>query len=215
MTLQNTINNPPRAVQIVQQVLTSSGSYTVPSNLVSVTVECVGGGGGSGGVALTGAGAASASGGGGGGAYSRRTYNAATLGASVSYTVGAAGAGGNVGTNPGQAGGSSSWGAFQSAGGGNGSNSTTAAAGATLLIAGAAGGSPSGGTFGLFGISGLGIISWPTTPRCSTTVLAIPGFGGARYARGGTPVVNNENSTAKFGIGGGSGVIILTEILSL
>lgn len=73
-----------------QQTYSSgSGNWTVPSGVTSVTLLAVGGGGG-------GEAAGGGNGGGGGGTISRTSYSV-TPGASISYSVGAGGVGGNGG----------------------------------------------------------------------------------------------------------------------
>lgn len=70
------------------QRFTSSGTFTVPAGVTSITVECWGGGGAGGGNNST----ADGGGGGGGGAYSRRTLSVIP-GTSYSYVIGAGGTG--------------------------------------------------------------------------------------------------------------------------
>ncbi|MCO5258527.1 MAG: gliding motility-associated C-terminal domain-containing protein [Crocinitomicaceae bacterium] len=76
---------------------TTSGSWTVPSCVTSITVTVIGGGGGGGGTASrqtnSGEEACSEGGGGGGGGAATRTYTV-TPGEVYNFTVGAAGAGG-------------------------------------------------------------------------------------------------------------------------
>ncbi len=70
--------------QAITQSFTSSGSYTIPSGVTSITVEAWGGGG-KGGARATSTGAC---GGGGGGAYARNTFTVVP-GNSYSFVVGA------------------------------------------------------------------------------------------------------------------------------
>lgn len=60
-----------------QQLLTTSGTYVVPANVNSITVELVGRGGSAG---------SNGGGGGGGGGYSKGTFSV-TPGQSIAYTV--------------------------------------------------------------------------------------------------------------------------------
>lgn len=77
-------------------ILTSGNSWTVPSNVYSITVECWGGGGG------RSANAGRACGGGGGGAYAKKNSLTVTPGSSISYSIGVGGAGSSTGSgNPG------------------------------------------------------------------------------------------------------------------
>lgn len=79
-----------------------SGTYTVPVGAVALVVECLGGGGGGGGSSFSGAVARSA-GGGASGTYIKCLVTG--LAASYAYTVGAGGASGASGDNPGSNGG--------------------------------------------------------------------------------------------------------------
>lgn len=100
---------------------TSTGTYTVPSGVTSLTVELWGGGGGGGrGYAISGGSGASGGGGGGGGAYVKTTSVPVAGSEVLSVTVGAGGAAGANGggsncvgspngpASPGSAGGASS-----------------------------------------------------------------------------------------------------------
>jgi hypothetical protein len=85
------------------QTFTSSGSFTVPAGVTSLTVECWGAGGGAAGGSLAG-GSNSGGYGGGGGAYSKVNALPVTPGAVLPYVVATGGAGGtanNLGTNGG------------------------------------------------------------------------------------------------------------------
>lgn len=87
------------------QVLTSGTSYTTPAGCTDIYVELLGGGGGGGGVTnspshLGGAGAA--------GAYASK-YFTVTENTAYTYAIGAAGGGGASGTNPGTAGGNTTF----------------------------------------------------------------------------------------------------------
>lgn len=70
------------------QRFTSSGTFTVPAGVTSITIECWGGGGAGGGNNST----ADGGGGGGGGAYSRKTLSVVP-GTVYSYVIGAGGTG--------------------------------------------------------------------------------------------------------------------------
>lgn len=96
-----------------------TGAFTVPCGITSLTVECWGGGGGGG----CAAGNPSGGGGGGGGAYAYRVLTV-TPGQSISYTVGAGGAGATVGTSNGVSGTASTFSTNVSAAGGTGGNSS-------------------------------------------------------------------------------------------
>ena len=87
--------------QVVSATFTSSGSFTPPAGITSVTVQVWGGGGAGGGV--TGANATTRTGGGGaGGSFTSATTVAVTPGSPITVTIGAGGtgsssAGGGVG----------------------------------------------------------------------------------------------------------------------
>lgn len=92
------------ATVVATQVFTSSGTYTPRAGLLYCIIENLGGGAGGGGVA----GNSSfdlGGGGGGAGGYSRAVISAATIGASKTVTIGAAGNGGASGANNGSNGG--------------------------------------------------------------------------------------------------------------
>lgn len=138
------------------RVLTSSGTYNVPSGLSFAKITAIGGGG-AGCFGQRGGSNAAAGGGGGAGGTAIRTYTSAQLGASQTYTIGAAGVAAGEGFS-----------------GGNGGN-TTFASGLLLLTAnggqgapfpvnspdtnnaglGGAGGTASGGTINYTGMAGL------------------------------------------------------------
>lgn len=104
------------------QVFTTSGTWTMPANTLSVEIICVGGGGGSGGADATSGAAplACTGGGGGGGSYAYNYLDASGIGAAETVTVGAAGIQGSAAGGNGGAGGVTTFGAHVNAGGGNG-----------------------------------------------------------------------------------------------
>jgi len=138
--------NPSPDLILVSSTFTSSGTFTVPAGITSVSVLVVGGGGGGGG---PGSGEGS---GRGGGAAGGALYNSAytvTPGANITVTVGAGG------TND-AAGGNSVFGTITSTGGGRGATTGTAAGNGGSGGGGqAANGGNYGGTPGT-GISGQG-----------------------------------------------------------
>jgi len=114
-----------------QQVFTSNGTFTVPANVYSVKVTCVGGGGGGGTGITTGdieSGYVSSYGGSGGYGGSGISYLAVTPAAGHSVSIGAGGAGTNT---TGGTGGSTTFGAslVVATGGAGGSASATGANG--------------------------------------------------------------------------------------
>ncbi len=139
---------------VAVHVYTSNDTWTKPANLDFVIVEVIAGGGGSGGCA----GAPAASGGGGAGGYSWRKIAAASLGATETVTIGAAGAGGAP-LGSATAGGDSSFGSLATATGG--SASSTAATETTAIT-----------NFNTGGVSGIGS-SGDINTRC---VPSTPGM---------------------------------------
>lgn len=101
------------------QVLTSSGTFTVPAGVTAVKVTVIGGGGGSGGALWNSYWGSSQSSGAGGGGTAIKYITGLTPGSTVSVTVGAGGSAGGASSNGGS-GGTSSFGAYCSATGGGG-----------------------------------------------------------------------------------------------
>lgn len=126
------------------QTFTSSGSWSKPSSGNVVFVQCWGGGGGGG------RGNSYGGGGGGGGAFQSGFFNKASLGATVSVTIGAGGTG-NTSGGAGGGGGTTSFGNYiYAAGGGGGRGGTgncasdTYSGGSGAAAGGMAGGSATG-----------------------------------------------------------------------
>ncbi|MBH3433675.1 MULTISPECIES: hypothetical protein [Pseudomonas] len=183
------------------QVFTSSGTYTPTPGTKSVLVEVIGSGGGSAGLAATGGSTWRVSGGGGGGA-------AGTSGG---------GSGGNGDTT--------SFGALVSASGGQGSNQSVITPTATLIAVGGSGG---------LVIAGSGIIYQAAGPRGSIELMssngqiggdgapsgkggaagvgagnASAGNAGVTTGSGGGGVCLSSSSSAKAGVAGANGLIIV------
>lgn len=208
-----------------QQVLTvGSGTYTTPTGCTAIIVEVVAGGGGGGACPGHASQAAAASGGGSGG-YARKLIT--TPDATYAYTVGAKGTGGAAGSNNGNAGSDSTFGAggglITAKGGGVG---VLGALGTTVAFTGPVGGSAvsTGGDVNAGGNPG------DPGLRQSATV-AFSGAGGASYfggpggtrdddaagaaatgpgSGGGGALVSSTN-TARAGGDGADGVIVVTE----
>ena len=83
---------PARTALADSVTLTTSGNWTVPAGVTSITIECWGGGGGGGSRSSNGSG-----GGGGGGAYAKVNTYGVTPGASIPYVIGPGGSAGNNG----------------------------------------------------------------------------------------------------------------------
>lgn len=192
---------------IVVQTFTTSGTYTPTVGMKYCTVEVVGGGGGGGGAATTSATQTSAGAGGGGGMYARQTFSAATIGASKTVTIAAAGI-------------------FGSTAGGNGGNGGNGACG-SLVVNGGTGGNGMAAQgdflFSIGGSCGIGSTGDVRVPgQCgsvgqafyyvtATKGVAIGGAGGfSAWGAGGGNVIQNATggSPGIAGLlygGGGSG----------
>ena len=168
---------------------TTSGTYTVPCNVTSITVEVWGGGGG-GGQGDSQGGTRSGGGGGGGGGYSSTTI-AVSPGQTFVYTIGAGGIGSTTGN--GGNGGTTDFAGLISANGGTGG---TGANNGTSGNGGAGGiGSINNGTAGGNGLSG--------NPAISGAGGTAGGVGGGV---GGASVLSNSNgNNGAIPGGGGSG----------
>lgn len=209
------------------RVYTSNDTWTKPSNLLYVIVEVVGGGGGGGGAAATGASTVAAGRSGGGGGTSKKKILAASLGATETVTVGAAGAAGAAGANGG-AGGNSSFGSHCTANGGVLGNAGGASS--TLLgVEGVAGGSASGGDINISGGSsnpgvylgvnaisgnGGGSVYGAGAPGRRSNADSVAGAAGGAYGGGGSGGVNGNSQSAVAGGAGAAGVVIVWEYLN-
>jgi uncharacterized repeat protein (TIGR01451 family) len=194
---------------------TSSGSWTVPAGVTTVTVEAWGGGGAGGGQNQN----SDGGGGGGGGAYAKSTGVAVTPGSSIAITVGAGGvaaSGGTGGTGgdssfinsstvmaKGGAGGAPSTGSPPAGGAGG---SAVDSVGTTKFAGGNGGqgldnnagqGGPGGSSAGTAAAGTAGPTPWSTI-----TASAAPAGGGIG-GNGGTQ--NNNGSAPVSGNGGGGG----------
>jgi hypothetical protein len=191
--------------------VTGANTWTKPSGLASIVVECIGGGGAGGGAAATAAGQAAVAGGGGGGAYARKIFTAADLVSAVTCTatVGTGGVAGAAGANNGGAGVASTFAGTGittvSAGGGGGGTGAAASTSASGK-AGGAGGTATGGDQNIVGEEGQW--GWAATGP----LAAGPGWGGNSGLGWGSPGRPNFNfgaaaATAGAGFGAGGGGI--------
>jgi hypothetical protein len=213
--------------------LTGAFSYTPTSGTQFAVFELQGAGGGSGGAAGQ-AGQGGVGAGGGGGAYQKILITGAANLAAITGSVGLGGTAGTAGNNAGAAGGNTTltinsgtqWVAGGGAGGAGAASSANAQAGGLTL-----GGANTFGTNGTLvfaltgGTSSLGFISAAAalpfqgstggnsflSPLSAGTTTAVQGFifgGGACGAA--------NNSLANIaGAAGGSGVVIVTEYISV
>lgn len=197
------------------QVFTSSGTWTKPAGAKFVRVQCWGGGGGGGGSAtLFGDGS-----GGGGGGYTETIFNASDLSATVTITIGAGGAGGVAGDNPGTVGGNSTFGSYATAyGGGGGSKGSqngggggggALGVGAVGVATGGAGGRPIAGAGGngataatdsAFGGGGGGNAGSNVSGGYSGQ-----GGGGGGTVKGSDTTLGLAGGNSVYGGGGGGG----------
>lgn len=213
---------------ISKTVITSTGTYTPPANLVYALVEIAGGGGGGGGAINASSSQIALAGGGGGGGYSRRLLTAADIGASQTVTIGAGGtAGANTGANGGN-GGASSFGALLSANGGQGGIGQSSSATSSITNGGPGGTASSGDVnipgqygFGSFGVgiqgqAGAGGSSQLSaiTPTNAVNDNAIAGSAGANYGGGGGGAGSSNAHGAVIGGVGAPGICIILEYCS-
>lgn len=199
--------------QAKTEVFTSNGTWTRPSGVTSVIVECIGAGGG-GGESDAGAGADQAGGGGGGGGYAMAEV---AVSGNVTVTVGPGGAGGTGGgasSNDGSAGGNSSFAGDVTvtgnggSGGKAGDNGTPNGSGgqggtssnADLSVPGKIGGTRTSTTSGEGGDSHMGFGG-----RLVTNGI---GTAGTNYGGGGS----GGNKSGADGGAGAGGVVIVTWI---
>lgn len=178
----------------------STQTYTPTSGMVSCIIEAVGGGGGGGGAATSGAGNIASAAGGGAGGYTRGVFSAATIGASQSITIGAAGTAGAAGANNGGSGGTTSIGALMTAVGGTGGNGS--GAGTVTASIGGSGGAGTGGNFSTQGTAG----GWGWGSFAGSIVSG--GFGGSSFFGGGggmTADAAGHAGQAAVSYGGGGG----------
>jgi hypothetical protein len=187
---------------INRQVITAGGTYVPTPGTSFVDVTVIAGGGGGGGNAITGSGQMSAGAGGGGGGWSRRRLTIAQA-IGQTMTVGAAGAGGILGSGAGGNGGASSFGALLSATGGAGGTFGTAQTASNVTFQG----SGSGGVGSNGDVNGAGGYGRFATYSPGG---GIGGDGGSSYFGGGAPWSSGTSggiTAPSFGSGGGGGVV--------
>lgn len=163
---------------------TTTGSWTVPAGVTSVTVEIWGAGGGGGGSNSNGIGGS----GGGSGAYSTRTVTVSP-GANIPFTIGTGGAAGVAAGGNGAAGG----------------NSSITIGGSTLTANGGTGGQGNAGTSGTGGTASGGTTNIPGN---NGTVGGASGGNGGNAPNGGTGGIgatNNDGNPGNTPGGGGGG----------
>lgn len=216
---------------IVIQQFTASGTFTPTSGMKYCVIELVGGGGGGGGAASTSSTQVAGGAGGAAGGYSRRVVSAATIGASQTVTIGAAGTAGAAGNNAGGTGGTTSVGSLISAtggtgGAGGGANNRTENQGPTggvgstgdVNLSGGSGGS----AFGLYivantvgsvlgGFGGASFFGGGASAPCNEGAQA--GSAGAAKGSGGSGGISATGGTTAAGGAGAAGLVIITEYI--
>ena len=211
---------------VVSQVFTSNGTYTPTSGMVYCEIEVIGGGGAGGGANTTTGSQYSNGGGGGAGEYARGIFDAATVGASQTVTIGAAGTGVSAGT--GGSGGTTSVGALITGGGGAGGLASAASATPNLGVAGAGGSGGSGGNFrsngedGFYGLQLAATGTWTIGGKWGSSqygaggrnVFAAAGAAATGYGAGGGGSSNFQSTAATAGGNGTAGIVIVTEYVS-
>ena len=218
---------------VITQSFTSSGTYTPTAGMAYAQFELMGGGGGGGGVAIT-TSVYAAGGGGGGGEYASGVLSAATIGVSQAITIGAGGAGGAIGNNPGNAGGTTSLGGLITAlGGGGGSGGPagtsrinpgsfggTGGIGGTLRFQGDWGGwgqvgTGTGQVSG--GIGGGGRFSGGVDQNlifAGAGAVFSAGKNGIGYGGGGSGAAAFSQATGFAGGNGSDGLVLVTEYIA-
>lgn len=224
--LVNTQINPSQFM-INQIVITADQTYSKPSNLSYLMIECVGGGGGGGYSVKNLSGFVGLGQSGGGGAYAKSILPFSALSPSIACTIGQGGQGGDGNAlTPGGDGGTTSFGLLVSANGGKGGISFQY--NTSVIIDGALGGNLGNGQIFVSGEPGQRGIC--IDPSLSISISAGQGAN-SKYGIGGQGSLNGDGSFGEqFGSGGGGsattnlpqdggegadGVIILTEYLFL
>ncbi len=205
----------------------SAGTYTPTTGLWYVLVWLLGGGGGGGGTPATSSSQYSAGSGGGGGEQAIGVFSAASVGASLTITIGAGGSqvlGGTGGT-----GGTTSFGSLMTALGGNGGKSTGAVTATTQADPGTGGTGGTGGQFRNVGQSGFNGYASPPGGFNFSGAGASTAYGAGGYQRifstaggvsasgfgsgGGGAVAGPSQGAALAGGLGGTGLCIVLELL--
>lgn len=182
-------------------VYTSGDTWTKQSDVSFIVVRVQAAGGGGGGASGNGGGSGAGAGG-----YGEKKVAVASLGATETVTIGAAGTGGAAGANNGTDGAAASFGAHVTCNGGvKGLGGSS-----TARVAGGAGGSASSGDTNRAGQAGGSGVS------AATNTVIIGGAGGtsqlgsggaALAAGGGVGSSTNGNAATGYGGGGGGGCV--------
>lgn len=215
------------AYSIAMQVKTASGTYTPTAGMTHCLVIATGSGGGGGGADSDG-GTDSAGGGGGAGGTAIGVFSAATIGASQTVTINAAGTAGAAAGGNGGNGGNTTFGALLTGSGGSGGSGSGSAPGSDTIGAGGAGGGASGGTLNIDGGSGAtgyadvaasggvgGASFWGGGGRNGATFSGLSaGSAGQAYGSGGGGAADVDNTTGAAGGAGKLGVVFILELIA-
>jgi hypothetical protein len=183
----------------------TGATYTTPTGVRAIYVECVGGGGGGGGVDGQGAGTGAGGGGGGGGGYVAKLITSPS--ASYTYTIGAGGAGGAAGANNGTGGGDTTFtdGTLTLTADGALAGAGITAASSNAYYNLTAGGNGSGGDIVIGGLRG-------GARSRGNFVQYYGGYGGASVFGTGTGGAGGEDAAGtagtRYGAGGGGGGVV-------
>lgn len=200
-------NIPGRLLNV--KTITVSGTYTPTPGTKSIIVEAIGGGGASGNLTATGATQNAVSAAGSNGAYAKARYTSGF--SSVSVTIGAGGTVAGGGAGSGGDGGATSFGSLLTCPAGKGSPAGTAKTPPFNEGAAQPSGAPSG--TGIL-ISNKGPYStWPTVVALGSASNFINAIGSqlGSYGLGGDGIAANVSESAKNGVAGNSGCVIVWE----
>ena len=177
------------------QIFTSSGTFTVPANVTSIDIFCVGGGGAGGDYYVANSDSSAGNGGGGGGGYTAtKLGHSVTPGQTFTVTIGA---GGTVTTNSsGGTGGTTSFGSVLSANGGSGGEENSGG------TDGGAGGSGGGGASGSGSYAVYGKGGSDGSDGYGTAKIGSDFYGGT--GQGTTTRAFGESSNTLYAGGGGA-----------
>jgi len=214
---------------VVNQLFSVNGTYTPTANMKYCIVEMVGGGAGGSGTSSCSGVQMSSSPGGGAGEYAYGLFTAATIGASKSVTIGAAGAGGATGTAGGNGGTTSFGSTLMSAAGGSAGSGSTATNLAQGLLGGygGSGGVVASNGFNVRGANGGLSVGIPNTNMGLGGCGANSPFGGGAigngagvagaaaqgYGAGGGGAITNPLGSGLTGGAGTKGFVKITEFI--
>lgn len=212
------------AVRVLSTVGVSS--YTPTPGTKTIIVEAQGAGASAGGVQTTTASQVGASAGAYSGAYGKSIYQVSALSLPVSCTIGAGGLPAAAGGNPGNSGGTTSFGPYLSCPGGTASVGVAAGSAPQVSVSGAYGATPTGaniismpgktGSNAVMislssGFSGAGGDSMFGVGGYSRALTSASGVTGVGYGAGGGGALASPSSAGLQGGAGVQGVIIVWE----